>query len=151
MGRIPNPLAHTRSPPLQIHEPPPSARPRLQLLQSRIWLLARREKRNQPRGKRITPMPTPNQRMDSRRWKNTVTRERHRLERHPEQAVCWLCGNTIDMQLPTSHPMSFTLDHIVPLARGGNLHGEVRPAHRSCNSARGNGRTKANTQTLAKW
>nr|WP_256122652.1 HNH endonuclease [Streptomyces sp. LUP47B] len=40
--------------------------------------------------------------------------------------------------------MSFTLDHEQPLSKGGNLldPANARPAHRKCNSSRGN-RTQA--------
>ncbi|MGW7239724.1 HNH endonuclease [Streptomyces sp. NPDC054804] len=53
---------------------------------------------------------------------------------------CWICGHNI----PTSvdgrrHPLAFTLDHLVPLSRGGDLldPANARSAHRRCNSARG--------------
>lgn len=52
-------------------------------------------------------------------------------------APCWLCGCDIDLGLPYTHPMAFTADHVEALANGGNLYGELAPAHRSCNSARG--------------
>lgn len=50
---------------------------------------------------------------------------------------CHLCGQPIDLTLPHTHPLSFTADHITPLATGGHLHGTLAPAHRTCNSARG--------------
>ncbi|WCZ36986.1 hypothetical protein [Corynebacterium heidelbergense] len=85
------------------------------------------------------------------RYKQTVARERRRLERNPEHAVCWLCGEPINMQLPPHHERAFTLDHIVPIARGGDLHGETKPAHRNCNAARGNKREATNPNTLLDW
>lgn len=57
------------------------------------------------------------------------------------QRICWLCGAAIDLDLPASDPMSFTVDHVQPLSLGGaevdvrNL----RAAHRDCNTKRGNG------------
>lgn len=53
---------------------------------------------------------------------------------------CWLCGHNIDTRLDARHPMSWTLDHLTPLSRGGDLldPANARPAHRRCNSARGN-------------
>lgn len=50
---------------------------------------------------------------------------------------CWLCGQSIDLHLPYTHPMSFTADHVEAVANGGKLLGELRPAHRRCNSSRG--------------
>lgn len=87
-------------------------------------------------------------------WKTRVVRERKRLERHPELAVCWLCGEPIDMALPYLHARSFTLDHLVPIAKGGRWDGETRPAHRCCNSGRGDGRRArrgAQPKTALEW
>ena len=53
--------------------------------------------------------------------------------------VCWLCGQPIDPELKAPHPYSFSADHVVPLARGGHMLGELRPAHRICNMRRGTG------------
>lgn len=52
--------------------------------------------------------------------------------------TCWICGKWIDRSLDYRHPMSWTADHVTPLTKGGKLLGEMRPAHRSCNSRRGN-------------
>ena len=54
--------------------------------------------------------------------------------------VCWLCGLPIDPDLKSPHPYSFSADHVQPLARGGHMLGELRAAHRVCNSKRGTGR-----------
>ena len=50
---------------------------------------------------------------------------------------CHLCGKPIDMSLPYTHPLAFTADHLDALANGGNLLGDLAPAHRRCNSQRG--------------
>ena len=87
-------------------------------------------------------------------WKRRVARERRRLEKHTEEAVCWLCGEPIDMRLPPLHRDAFTLDHLIPISRGGDIRGETKPAHRSCNSSRGDGRQKrrgAEPSTLLNW
>lgn len=67
-----------------------------------------------------------------------------RLKR--DERVCWICGLPIDPELKSPHPLSFTVDHVVPIALGGDLLGEVRAAHRICNMKRGMGRRKATTQ-----
>ena len=63
---------------------------------------------------------------------------------------CHLCGKPIDYSLTTwvdpkdgrekRHPLSFELDEIVPISKGGShLDMEnVAPAHRICNQKRGN-------------
>lgn len=65
---------------------------------------------------------------------------------------CWLCGHAIDPRLTEKHPLSFTLDHLVPLSRGGELldPANARAAHRRCNSARGN-RTEHTAPQRTSW
>lgn len=48
--------------------------------------------------------------------------------------ICQLCTDPIDMALKHPDPMSATLDHVVPLARGG-VHSltNSQAAHRICN------------------
>lgn len=50
---------------------------------------------------------------------------------------CHLCGKPIDMTLPYTHPLAFTADHLDAIANGGQLLGDLAPAHRRCNSRRG--------------
>ncbi len=150
MGQQRTPLDNTRCPPNKARRPGASKRTRLQLLQSSIRNMARRKEGNQPSGARIMAEPT--KREHKRRWWNRVARERKRLERDPSLAVCWLCGGDIEMELPYTHPRAFTLDHVVPLAAGGDMYGETRPAHRECNSSRGDGRRKKDQKpTLLEW
>lgn len=53
---------------------------------------------------------------------------------------CWRCGYEIDLSLDAQDRWSFTLDHVTPLSRGGDLldPANARSAHRRCNSSRGN-------------
>jgi hypothetical protein len=49
--------------------------------------------------------------------------------------MCGLCGETIDRSLKHPHKMSATIDHIIPLSRGGrHTLSNVQAAHKSCNS-----------------
>lgn len=52
--------------------------------------------------------------------------------------TCGLCGEPVDADLPYPHPMSKSLDHVLPLSRGG-AHSEanVQLAHLSCNIRKG--------------
>lgn len=51
---------------------------------------------------------------------------------------CAICGLPINYELPHTSPWSFTLDHIVPIARGGaTSEDNVQAAHRKCNRAKG--------------
>ena len=50
------------------------------------------------------------------------------------QGVCALCGLPIDLELKSPNAMSFSIDHIVPLSKGGsNLFENVQAAHLGCN------------------
>ena len=66
---------------------------------------------------------------------------------------CWLCGHNIDTRLTEKHPLSFTLDHVVPLSKGGDLldPANARAAHRSCNSARGNRTSVKQPRASRRW
>ena len=52
--------------------------------------------------------------------------------------VCYLCGLLIDMNLVWPDPMSKSIDHIVPLARGGShTMDNLAPTHLHCNLEKG--------------
>lgn len=62
--------------------------------------------------------------------------------------ICWLCGK----------PGATTVDHVVPVSKLPHDHplvrdpANLRPAHTSCNSARGNRTTKGPTlPTSRRW
>ena len=54
-----------------------------------------------------------------------------------EEQTCWLCLEPIDMTALPRSPRSWSLDHVIPLARGGAPldRGNARAAHLGCNSA----------------
>lgn len=54
---------------------------------------------------------------------------------------CWICGGLLDFAAPPRTPMAPSVDHVVPLSRGGHptRRDGLRPAHYGCNSRRGNG------------
>jgi len=51
------------------------------------------------------------------------------------QNVCGICGGNVDFSLKFPHPMSACIDHIVPIARGGNPIDidNMQLAHMTCN------------------
>lgn len=66
--------------------------------------------------------------------------------------ICWLCGHWINADLPARHPMSFTADHVVPRSLGGpDTLGNLRPAHRACNSRKGNRPIRSPLRTSRAW
>ena len=64
--------------------------------------------------------------------------------------ICALCGQPIDKGLATPHPMSFEVDHIVPVSRGGSLYAwdNVQATHRSCNRRKSNGSSSSKKKDL---
>lgn len=51
--------------------------------------------------------------------------------------ICRWCGKDIDRALIHPNPLSWSADHVVPLALGGDLYGERVPMHLVCNNKRG--------------
>lgn len=67
---------------------------------------------------------------------------------------CWLCHKRIDCDLPFTDKRSFTLDHVQdPKHRPDLSHtlSNLRWAHRSCNSKRGDGRRNKTNFTSRRW
>lgn len=53
--------------------------------------------------------------------------------------ICGICGKKIVKAKTSPHPLSPSIDHIIPLSKGGSHTKEnVRAAHHYCNSKRGN-------------
>lgn len=51
---------------------------------------------------------------------------------------CGICGDEIDPSLAPQDPMSKSVDHIIPLAKGGaHAQGNLQWAHRICNLRKG--------------
>lgn len=74
------------------------------------------------------------------RYSNGNARRKVRAWLKAQGRPCHLCGRAIDYSLPAGHPMSFEVDEIVPVSKGGSPidPGNVAPAHRICNERRGN-------------
>ena len=70
---------------------------------------------------------------------------------------CWICGRDIAYEitglLASKHRWAFTLDHLLPLTKGGDLldPANARSAHRRCNSARGNRMSVKTAGTSRRW
>jgi len=67
--------------------------------------------------------------------RNTAIRDQHRARIKRDKPACHICGQPIDYTLPHLDPMSFTVDHVKPLAKGGaDTMDNKKAAHRECNS-----------------
>lgn len=51
------------------------------------------------------------------------------------QTVCGICGKPVDFSLKYPHPLSPTVDHIIPISKGGHPSdiNNLQLAHRCCN------------------
>ena len=74
------------------------------------------------------------------RYSNGSLRRKLRARLRAEGRPCALCGLAIDYSLPAGDPMSFEVDEIVPVSRGGSPYdyANLQPAHRICNQRKGN-------------
>lgn len=53
--------------------------------------------------------------------------------------LCHLCGELIDRTATRTDWMRVTLDHVIPLSKGGtHTYDNVRASHYRCNMAKGN-------------
>ena len=67
--------------------------------------------------------------------RNSATRDRHRARIRRDEPACHICGKPIDYTLPHLDPWSFVIDHVKPLAKGGDdTLANIKAAHRECNS-----------------
>ncbi len=78
--------------------------------------------------------------MSTSRYANGHARRKVRAWLKAQGRPCHICGRAIDYSLPAGHPMSFEVDEIVPVSKGGSPidRSNVAPAHRICNERRGN-------------
>ena len=67
------------------------------------------------------------------------------------EPVCHICKQAIDLALPATHRLSWTLDHLDARAAYGTACPPIertRPAHRACNSRKGDRPTIGTRWTL---
>lgn len=66
--------------------------------------------------------------------RNTAVRDRDRAAIARGKPPCHICGGEINYTIPSPDPMSYEVDHVIPLARGGADVLENKAAsHRKCN------------------
>lgn len=66
--------------------------------------------------------------------RNTTTRDQHRAAIRRTKPPCGICQQDIDYALPHTDPMSYVVDHIHPLNKGGTDDlTNKQAAHRVCN------------------
>jgi hypothetical protein len=93
--------------------------------------------------------PTKDKRRDLTSYRAAVRRLKMNARRH--DWPCSICGEPFDWSLPYYDAMACTADHVAPLATGGAILGPLRPAHRRCNSRRGDGTKQNRLPTTRQW
>lgn len=74
-----------------------------------------------------------------RQFVKTDLRVTHEEVAERDNWICYLCGEAVDMSLPRTSKMGATLDHVVPISRGGEDSLEnLRLAHWTCNVRKSN-------------
>jgi len=55
------------------------------------------------------------------------------------QTICGICGKPVDFSYKAPHPLSPSVDHIIPVSKGGHPTdiSNLQLAHRCCNRAKG--------------
>ena len=66
---------------------------------------------------------------------NRAAYEKARLKILKTQTICGICGKPVDFSLKYPHPLSATVDHIIPVSKGGHPSdiSNLQLAHRCCN------------------
>lgn len=61
--------------------------------------------------------------------------ERNKKRIFATQNTCGICGHQVDFSLKSPHPMSATIDHIIPVAKNGHPSdiSNLQLAHWTCN------------------
>lgn len=55
-----------------------------------------------------------------------------------DESTCGICGDLVDLELSFPDVMSASIDHVIPLSRGGDdTKANVQLAHFGCNCAKG--------------
>lgn len=64
--------------------------------------------------------------------------EAARLKILKTQTICGICGKPVDFSYKNPHPLAPTVDHIIPVSKGGHPTdiSNLQLAHRCCNRAK---------------
>lgn len=79
-------------------------------------------------------MSQPNRRAD-RQGAHRTAFEKNKKIILATQDICGICGQPVDKTIKPPHPMSYSIDHIIPVKKGGHPSdiSNLQLAHRWCN------------------
>lgn len=85
-------------------------------------------------GRRATSRATTTRRAD-RVGAHRIAFEKNRKKIIASQSICAICGQPVDKTIRAPHPLSASVDHIVPVSRGGHPSdiANLQLTHRVCN------------------
>ncbi|WP_373738289.1 HNH endonuclease [Jeotgalibaca porci] len=74
-------------------------------------------------------------RIDKQAGGHRATYEKNKKVIYKTQNTCGICGHLVDFTLKSPHPMSASIDHIVPVSKNGHPSdmSNLQLAHRACN------------------
>lgn len=80
------------------------------------------------------------ERRADRQGAHRIAFEKNRKTIIASQDRCGICGKPVDKTLKTPHPLSATVDHIIPVSLGGHPSdiNNLQLAHRCCNREKSN-------------
>lgn len=75
-----------------------------------------------------------------RQGAHRIAFEKNRKTILASQEICAICGKPVDKTLKSPHPLSATVDHIIPIDLGGHPSdlNNLQLAHRCCNREKSN-------------
>ena len=79
--------------------------------------------------------------------------DKNKARIYKTQCICGICGKPVDFSLKYPHPLSATIDHIIPIDRGGHPSDidNLQLAHFTCNRTKSDKlyrETKADSNTM---
>jgi 5-methylcytosine-specific restriction endonuclease McrA len=79
------------------------------------------------------------------------TRGIHKTQARNTNEPCWICKKPIDWSAEPRTPWAYSADHVTPTSLGGtDALSNLRTAHYSCNSSRGN-TARGDFPTSRRW
>lgn len=84
-------------------------------------------------------MPTKRNRPDYDGWAKSVIKKAQKII-YARDRICGICGKPVNMDLEWPHPESKSIDHIVPISKGGSVSdiSNLQLAHLRCNRIKSN-------------
>ena len=94
------------------------------------------------RNKYAPKKKTRNDRPDHQRGGARMQYEKNRQKIIMSQDICGICGQPVDKSLKAPHPLSPSVDHIIPVSQGGHPFDldNLQLAHLVCNQKKNDGR-----------